>query len=157
MDELKYLELGFENCETITLRANMVASFSINRITRDLYNDWYSDLIREVQKTEDLILILLPDANCYYSKKSQNTVFSRIQKSKDITDITLIKNDQNIENISVVWNRKDEGSNDYQTTDILSDGSLVIVVSAKRTAKDIKKKLDTKIKMIRVNKLGSLI
>lgn len=151
MAKLKTLEIGFENCETISFNADEVASFSINKITQDFYNDWYSDDIREAQKTEDLILILLPDANHVYKKNgftAKETTFERIKKHKDITDLTLITKAGAIANITTTWSGNREEENQNQSVAVLSDGSLVIVVSAKRTADEVKKKLDEKIRKI---------
>ena len=144
------LTIGFENCETITFSSNEVAAFSVQEITKGLYNDWYSSNIKEFQTSTDTTIILLPDANKHYEEGSKeiDTTFKRILKYNDITDITIMKNDSSFEHLSMYWEKEDEYSNRYQTTSILSDGSLVIVISKKENAEDLKKMYDEKIKKI---------
>lgn len=146
MDNFSSLMIGFENCETMTFEAEEVASFSINSITKDLYNDWYNNRVHETQKSSDMILALLPDANKQYSDKEKT--FKRIQRIYNITDITIIKDDYSTENVFVKWCRDNDKINKFQTVDNLSDGTLIIVVSEKRTAEEIKEKLNKKIEKI---------
>ena len=149
MNEFTSLIIGFENCETMTFKAEEIAAFSINGITKNLYNDWYNNRIREVQKSADMILALLPDANKTYSSYGiEKNTFKRIQRLYDITDITIIKDDYSTENIFVKWCRDNDEINKYQTVDNLTDGTLIIVVSEKRTAEQIKTRLNEKIKKI---------
>ena len=146
MNEMKTLIIGFEDCKTISFDAREVAAFSINGITRDLYNNWYNNKIQEVQKTSDVMLILLPDANKAFSKKE--TTFKRMQRLYNITDITIIKSDYSLESVTPIWSRESSTINSYQSVSSLSDGSLVVVISTKRTAEEIKEKLNEKIRRI---------
>lgn len=145
MKSFNSLIIGFENCETITFSSDDVASFGISEITKELYNDWYNDKIKEIKRSSDTVIILLPTANKHY--ECGNTIFERIMKHNDITDITLV-NEDSIEIISTYWEHEDEYSNRYQTTSVLSDGSLVIAISKKEKAGDIKKTYDEKIRKI---------
>lgn len=150
MKSFTTLIIGFENCETISFPSNEVAAFSMQEITKGLYNNWYSNNIMEFQTSTDTTIILLPDANKHYKEGSKDidTVFKRILKYNDITDVTIVKNDGPIEYISMYWEKDDEYSNRYQTTAILSDGSLVIAISKKENAEELKKMYDEKIKKI---------
>lgn len=150
MAELKYLQIGFENCEVITLPANEIASLDIENITKTLAKDWYTNMIIQKTKASDIVLILLPDANHFYARlaKDNKTVFDRIRERDDVTDITFIYVTAESESIVVKWDDKDDYSNKNQTTAVLSDGSLVVAIGEKVNALDIKKEIDTKIKQI---------
>ena len=68
--ELMQLQIGFENCEVITLTASEVASIYIDEITKTLAKDWYTNRVTEKTRASNMTLILLPDANHPYQEQA---------------------------------------------------------------------------------------
>lgn len=145
MTELISLEIGFENCEVISFEAAEVASIDINEITKEFHKVWNSNHIRKVYNSADVVLVFPPEAN----KKTNylNTVFERIRTFNDITDIT-IKDNKDVYCVTVTWDKDNDENNHFQTSDFLSDGSLVVVISKTRTAAQMKNEIDKKIQEI---------
>lgn len=134
------IEIGFENLESVNIPAEFVRTVSLTGITRELHNDWFSRKTWEFERASDAVIVLDKSANDFKLKETYNakTIYERIIKWSDITTVEFRYFDQSIRRISVDWEDDKICSNSYQTTTILENGDLLIVVSKTREAAHLK-------------------
>lgn len=140
MREVKFLELGFENCETSErlsvgdMHEDDVHTFSITGIERRI-GTLAVDYAGESLVAKDIRIVLNPKANRSYEslggERSENeTLFDRIRMFSDITSICIIYDDETEEEISVPWNfNHSEYSNSWQFVSLNAEGQLTININ----------------------------
>ena len=129
--DIKYLKLGLENCETITIDIENVEILDVKGITEEqMYRDGYKFNVTRRCKS---VRLLLKEDRIYQPPyvKEQRSVFNRLEMYEDIVDISYLDKDKNtLDNIYVPWKDNSLGvvENAYQTSKRYSDGSMEIVI-----------------------------
>ena len=145
MKELISIDIGFENCEVVTIPVEHIKSIGMYDIVSGFYKGWYDNKALETEKANETVIVLSPTAN-YLPEQGWFhegwNLFKRIQKYNDITDIQIQTSDGNKRRIATLWHEEDDEINRYQTTNITKDGYLVIVVSQTKTAEQIMTGID---------------
>lgn len=144
MNNLLSIDIEFENCLTINVPASEINSFSLEGITQGFHKGWHDDNILETETAEDTVIILKKESDYIHKDElglSNHPLFERITKYNDIAAITIIGNETE-KRVFVKWHRNDEYKSRYQSTALLNDGSLIVVISRTYTAKDIKNEIE---------------
>lgn len=137
MKEALYMELIFENCDSITLPINDIEYFYANNIQQSMnlqdnqLNIYKSvgDLTISIRKSAfnkftDFANMLDNEEEIEYHKLK-----NRINSS-DITQIHFINfQDETVESLYVEWSDEDEWHNKYQKQEIIDDEYLVININ----------------------------
>ena len=132
--QLDYIVIGFENVENIVISAENVATFMFDKIVESRAKSWYTESCYINKMAYSSCIVLRPEANVEMPDwQEEITVFNRILKFNDITDVELVYDDKTNEYISVRWD-DGEYSNSYQTSKLTEDNHLVIVIDSESTA-----------------------
>ena len=150
---LDYMEIVFENTDSITIPADNIGGFYFGKISsyRAMYPNYTPPNLQiERGRCADCIRIRLkPSANRdYYEFKMESheeyktLIFDRLQIN-DICIIELHYTDSTSEAFDVIWHKNDEYVNRYQKTKI-KDGfcSITIKKRKKKHKKQEKQKKD---------------
>lgn len=132
--QLEYIVIGFENVENIMVSAENVATFMFDKIVESRAKSWYTENCYISKMAYSSCIVLRPEANVEIPDwQEEITVFNRILKFHDITDVELVYDNKTSEYISVRWD-DGEYSNGYQTSKLTEDNHLVIVIDSESTA-----------------------
>ena len=129
--DIKYIELGLENCETILIDIDDVEILDIGDISEHhLYRDGYK---LETSKHCKYVRLLLKENRLYQPPylKEQVYIYDRLEAYQDIVDIAYLDKDKNQSDIICVpWKDNSFGSvvNEYQTSKRKDDRSLEIII-----------------------------
>jgi len=131
---VKYIQLGLENCEVIDIDIKDINYMMVDGI-------YECDIIggsKEVEKRrycKEVELIINKRADKDYEERWDESlkVFERLIKFPDIVGITYLdSNKESIESTLVPWFDYDDEDNNYQTGKIDSAGNLVIHIKEGR-------------------------
>ena len=139
--ELKSIQLGFENVEVVDIKGEDIQSLYIGDIVKDVFVSYYETEVREHEVAKKLILVLKDTAEGDYDSGNADTVFERIMKFNDITDI-LLKYGDIERRIAFRWPEDEEYTNPNQSYAFLKSGAMVIVIAEDETANEIKKQME---------------
>lgn len=140
MKDVVEIKIGLENCEAIELPVALVGELAIDNIksyTRRIANN----CITRFDAAEKIAIEIFSEADKKYETyggQSEHTVFKRLTKYRDITDITLIYDDGTNNVIQARWKDTDEYEceNKYQKNYISSAGNLYILIGKKIKLED---------------------
>ena len=139
MKEALYMELIFENCDSITLPIDDIEYFYANNIQQSMnLQDGQLNIYKSVgnltisikksafDKLTDFADMLEDEKEIEYHKLK-----NRINSS-DITQIHFINyQDETVESLYVEWSDEDEWHNQYQKQEIIDEEYLVIKINNK--------------------------
>lgn len=139
MKEALYMELIFENCDSITLPIDDIEYFYANNIQQSMnLQDGQLNIYKSVgnltisikksafDKLTDFADMLTDEKEIEYHKLK-----NRINSS-DITQIHFINyQDETVESLYVEWSDEDEWHNQYQKQEIIDEEYLVIKINNK--------------------------
>lgn len=132
---IKDIEISFENLEYIKIPDNYFLDFSMENVQNVIYRA-AANAILQYQSVGNVYFILKNDANKDYIKfdkdfyDEEKNLFERIIQYKDITDITLIYDDNSLEEFTVQWedeNNRDD-RNKLQVAYLTEDGNLYLQI-----------------------------
>ena len=135
--EFSYLQIGFENVDTIEIDSRYVDCIEVCNAeegdpasrTENSLDDWNTCV--------SLHLCINKAANQLYLSYGafvQYYVFQRLLEFNDITDITLLNYKRRyVDSFRVPWHKDDETENRYQSARINEDGNLEIFIERKET------------------------
>lgn len=137
MKNVLYIELIFENCDSITLPIDDIEYFYANNIQQSMnLQDNQLNIYKSVDnitisikkqafdKPTDFTEMLTDEEEVEYHKLK-----NRINSS-DITQIHFINfQDETVESLYVEWSDEDEWHNKYQKQEIIDDEYLVININ----------------------------
>jgi hypothetical protein len=129
-----YIKIEFENLEYCLILNKMIERLSIN----DIHESWskYSQNLPIIYRKEAgyIELEIKKEFNkiknndmIYNDDKDINNLFDRFLKYEDITEISFNTNSKVKDVIVPCWSGKAE-ENDLQTTRILDNGNLLIII-----------------------------
>lgn len=137
MKEALYMELIFENCDSITLPIDDIEYFYANNIQQSMnlqegqLNIYKSvgNLTLSIKKSAFDKLTDFADMLGNEEEIEYHKLKNRINSS-DITQIHFINfQDETVESLYVEWSDEDEWHNKYQTQEIIDDEYLVININ----------------------------
>ena len=111
MKELKLLEIGFENCETVTITKNMIGKFNLEDI-RPVIRRMAANSINKYWAAGELQMELFQCENQKYKPFGQleeRDMLERITEYKDIVSIDILYEDGTVESYLIDY---DEGENE---------------------------------------------
>ncbi len=140
MATIKYIEFGFENCETIFIHTKHIEYLSIQDIKQNI------SIVRKQQQSNHttckrFAVKLESDGNTYaYNEKKNRMIFDenqspfeRMDRHRDIVDITLHYDNKTSRTIHMPWKGDDHNDENHhwQSSTLRDDGSICILVSKK--------------------------
>lgn len=137
MKNVLYMELIFENCDSITLPIDDIEYFYANNIQQSMnlqdnqLNIYKSvgDLTISIRKSAFNKLTDFADMLDNEEEIEYHKLKNRINSS-DITQIHFINfQDETVESLYVEWSDEDEWHNKYQKQEIIDDEYLVININ----------------------------
>lgn len=137
MKNVLYIELIFENCDSITLPIDDIEYFYANNIQQSMnlqdnqLNIYKSvgDLTISIRKSAFNKLTDFADMLDNEEEIEYHKLKNRINSS-DITQIHFINfQDETVESLYVEWSDEDEWHNKYQKQEIIDDEYLVININ----------------------------
>lgn len=137
MKEALYIELIFENCDSITLPIDDIEYFYANNIQQSMnlqegqLNIYKSvgNLTLSIRKSAFDKLTDFADMSDDEEEIEYHKLKNRINSS-DITQIHFINfQDETVESLYVEWSDEDEWHNKYQKQEIIDDEYLVININ----------------------------
>lgn len=137
MKEALYMELIFENCDSITLPIDDIEYFYANNIQQSMnlqegqLNIYKSvgNLTLSIRKSAFDKLTDFADMSDDEEEIEYHKLKNRINSS-DITQIHFINfQDETVESLYVEWSDEDEWHNKYQKQEIIDDEYLVININ----------------------------
>lgn len=108
MKEITKVEIVLENCETITIDAKYFSVFKISGIEEKY--ERLANIVAKYKKANCIEFVLHKDANKEYHPfgnwEDKTTVFARLIRHHDITQLNLFYEDDSIENIIVDYDEE---------------------------------------------------
>lgn len=108
MKEITKVEIVLENCETITIDAKYFSVFKISSIEEKY--ERLANIVAKYKKANCIEFVLHKDANKEYHPfgnwEDKTTVFARLIRHHDITQLNLFYEDDSIENIIVDYDEE---------------------------------------------------
>lgn len=137
MKEALYMELIFENCDSITLPIDDIEYFYANNIQQSMnLQEGQLNIYKSVDnltisirksafdKLTDFADMLDNEEEIEYHKLKNRV------NSSDITQIHFINfQDETVESLYIEWSDEDEWHNKYQTQEIIDDKYLIININ----------------------------
>ena len=128
MNELYYIEITFENCETMSIDAQDINYIYIDGITDSYCFRRYSEdnvFESDIKECKHFVIILEETADIEHKAFGvdddvKETVFQRLTEFNDITSIELHKEKENI-TIQVPWNYENEEINSWQESKLINN------------------------------------
>ena len=139
--KLTSIQLGFENVEVVDIKGEDIQSLFIGDVSKDIFVSYYGTEVQEYEIAKKLILVLKDTAEGDYDSGNADTVFERIKKFYDITNILLRYGDTE-RRIAFRWPEDEEYANPNQSYAFLKSGAMVIVIAEDETANKIKKRME---------------
>lgn len=139
MQEVKQIELVFENCEDMTFLPKQIGAFWCSDITAQVGRIACNSISKQLW-CKELFLELYPVANQKYDSfghKSEDTTFERICRFDDITGIEITYEDGSKDYILLPWNEEGNYTNKHQSSQIDENGRLYVLVSKERDIKSV--------------------
>ena len=131
---LDQIAIFFSNMDFAVVSAENVATYVFDNIKESRTKDWHSENIYIHKLARSSYLVLRPEADVDVPASGDFlTLFDRILRRDDIEEIEFIYDDKSSECISVYWDNQPD-SNGYQTSEITTEGNLVVVIDPKNTA-----------------------
>ena len=130
MQEIKQIEIGFDNGESIVMEMSQLENFVMENITRSLYKVANGNATTYLLAEEVLVLIKKeanqPSAFTEDFDNGQNTPFQRLL-SGGIASID-IRYETLSETVFVPCKQEPYGRNEYEAISELENGNLLIVI-----------------------------
>lgn len=138
MKEVQYIELIFENCDSITLPIDDIEYFYASNINFSM-NIHANNTLDTYKSVDHLTISIKKDA---WNKQTDFTEmltepeeieYHKLKNRLDSNDITQIhfldKEQKRVESLYVVWADEDEWHNKYQNQKIIDDKYIVISIN----------------------------
>lgn len=146
MEKLISIQLGFENIETIDIDMEDIDSMLLQGIENELYTNNRDIWLRESERAKKAVFVLKKTADKDLKDPiNAKTVFERIKKFDDMTDVLIRGTNGYFRHINFDWDQASEYSNSFQTNALMNNGNLIVVVDKEITANDVKEKMTPKI------------
>lgn len=139
-EEIKKIELCFENCELVTIDGKYIGEFNIDNIQRSIRRV-ACNYIQDALTCDHFSISIHREAN----KETDGGLFNdtlklnRIQKYNDIVSVCVYLNedteDERVERIYVKW-RDSDCDNEYQKSYMNDSGDLFIVIDKNSSLED---------------------
>lgn len=131
MQEVKYIELCFENCEEVRIERQDIGLFWCDEITSSVARVAGNSISKHLF-CKELYVEINPRADKHYDcfgAESEYTVFKRIMNWRDITHVNICYEDGTEDYVAVMWNEENECTNAYQSEAVDDFGNLHVMVS----------------------------
>ena len=146
MEKIKSIQLGFENVEVVNIDAEDIESVLLQGIENELYVSYWDSCLKESERAKKAIIVLKNTADKPLEEPvNAETVFARIQKFNDLTDILIRGEDGTERRVVFGWDEKSEYVNPFQTSKIDYKGSLIIVICRTENAENVCKRMTPQI------------
>ena len=139
----EFIELVFENLETIIIAVNDIESMSLSNVHEEHSIGISSKKNKEIEirkQCSRCVLHLKKTANVFKENlQGGMNVFERIIKFSDICYIDYLNSKKEvIDSIYVPWDFDEEKyyTNSFQTSEVQEDESLLIIIKPKESIKD---------------------
>ena len=140
--QVKSIELLFENCEFITIPANVIGEFIVDDIKKKIARR-AANSISDYLVANTVVLELFKVGDLKYHpfgiEDMEDTKFNRIDSGRDITAISITYEDNTEETYYVNYLSQSDvigAVNVYQKTYFSNDGNLYLVISENDTIED---------------------
>ncbi len=134
---IDHIDVVLENCEVITLPANVVGSMHFDIVTDKVYVNNYLGTLTSRRSViiDDLQLHILAKGNKtieqVWKPKNTMTIFDRFLEFPDIVYLDVYYADTSMDEYEVVWEDLTSGgeNNKLQSTKITDAGDCIITIS----------------------------
>lgn len=135
-DEIYALEIGFENCECITVNRNAIGDIHISQI-HDVISRRAINSIGKFSAADEVFLEIFSQGNIEGSFlfSDEYTPFQRLTMFKDITSLTFVFGDGRRECYLVEYGDNDEEENSLEDI-CVSDFAVAYIVIGKKKLRD---------------------
>lgn len=134
---IEFVDIVFENCESVTISAKDVYSIYISQIndiiTYDTPNDGVMRHIADNIYIELMQSAYVPVCTYGYKMETRN-IFERIKEYADIVYIELKYSDDTAEIFYAYWGNNRQDINEYQYTFDTNHNTLVICITKSKNA-----------------------
>lgn len=143
MSEVKYIEVIFENCESMIVKRHLLGVFRIAGI-HDIIGRVASNSIQKYQAADEVVMEILPKAaeteyHAFGMEKYKSTLMKRLSEFNDITHIDVHYEDGTQDSFAVDYCEENESlgaPNINQKTFLSLKKHLFIVIAAGKKVED---------------------
>ena len=143
MQNVKSIELVFENCEYVTIPSEFIGTLELDGIRQHI-SRVASNCISKMTAIKNVAIEIFKNADGEHSpfgmESEKTTIFGRITSCDDITSIIVNYDDESSETLYVDYEEEYEGvlgaENKLQTTKTNKFGDVYIVISKQHSFED---------------------
>ena len=134
MKHIKSIEFVFENCESFNIDANYFGAFLIDDIRYSIQRIACNSIVK-MAIADTIVIELFSEGDREYRPfggLEKTTIFERLQKYNDITQIIVHYEDQTEEAYFTDWAKENDGENKNQGICKSDLGNLYIIISEEK-------------------------